>query len=291
VSDVSERLGVSSHSLYKWVKAAKPEPFSIYSARELWTDEHTSRRMLDYHLDGEVDISSRRERFIDESVSWMTDHFALGEGSRIIDFGCGPGLYTSRFAKLGAKVVGVDFSSRSIAFAREQAARADYRVEYINADYLEYESGETFDLITMIMCDYCALAPTQRSTMLAKFRNLLSAQGRIVLDVYSLQAFDAREEGTLFEQNLMDGFWSPDPYFGFVSSFKYHADKVSLDRYTIVEPLRTREIFNWLQYFSPESLEREVAAAGIEIETLLGDVAGKSYAATDSEFAVVMKAA
>jgi len=26
VKEVSERLGVSAHSLYKWVKAAKPEP-------------------------------------------------------------------------------------------------------------------------------------------------------------------------------------------------------------------------------------------------------------------------
>ena len=89
----------------------KPNPFSIYTARELWTDEHTSEQMLAFDLDGEVDVSSRRTSFIDSSARWMIERFALSESSRVIDFGCGPGLYTSRFARLGAEVVGIDFSS------------------------------------------------------------------------------------------------------------------------------------------------------------------------------------
>jgi SAM-dependent methyltransferase len=221
----------------------------------------------------------------------MTERFALCESSKIIDFGCGPGLYTSRFAKLGANIVGVDFSSRSIAFAKEQATQAKDQITYIEADYLEYEPNGKFDLITMIMCDYCALAPAQRSAILAKFKGLLSAEGRVVLDVYSLQAFESKQEGSVFGKDLMDGFWSSDPYFGFMMSFKYDEDKVSLDKYTIVEKERVKEVYNWLQYFSPESLEREVSAAGLEVEVLIGDVAGQSYDAADIEFAVVLKAA
>ena len=269
----------------------KPGPFSSYTASDLWTDEHISRQMLEFHLNGNVDISSRRTSFIDDSVSWMTDRFALCATSKIIDFGCGPGLYTSRFARLGAKILGVDFSSRSIAFAREQATRVNDQITYIEADYLEYEPNDTFDLVTMIMCDYCALAPAQRSAMLAKFGRLLSPQGRIVLDVYSMQAFGSKQEESVFAENLMDGFWSADPYFGFMTSFKYDKDKVSLDKYTIVERSKVREIYNWLQYFSPESLQREVGAAGLAVEAVLGDVAGHPYDAAGSEFAVVLKAA
>jgi len=271
--------------------AARPDPFSRYTARELWTDGHISARMLEFHLDSEVDISSRRTEFIDESVAWMTRHFGLGNNSRIIDFGCGPGLYTSRFARLGADVCGVDFSSRSIAYARQQAADTVDRLAYIEADYLEYEPDGTYDLVTMIMCDFCALAPAQRAAMLTKFRRLLSANGRVVLDVYSLAAFEARQEGAEFGENLMDGFWSPDPYFGFMTSFKYDNEKVILDKYTIVERNRVREVYNWLQHFSLESLEREIRAAGLAVEEILGDVAGRPYDANASEFAVVLKAA
>ena len=267
----------------------KPEPFSVYTARQLWTDEHTSGQMLAFHLNGEIDVSSRQTKFIDDSVRWMQKHFDLSAGRRIIDFGCGPGLYTSRFARLGAEVFGVDFSSRSIGFAREQARREQLDVTYTEADYLGLQPDGRYDLVTMIMCDFCALSPTQRATMLRKFAGILSDRGRVVLDVYSLKAFEEKQEGLTCERNQLDGFWSADPYFGFLASFKYEDAAVSLDKYTIVEEFRQREIYNWLQYFTPESLQREAHAAGLQVAELYGDVAGRPYDDGASEFAVVLK--
>lgn len=267
----------------------KPEPFSVYTARELWTDEHTSAQMLAYHLDGGIDVSSRRTSFIDDSVRWMTGRFGLTGDDRIIDFGCGPGLYTSRLARLGADVHGIDFSSRSIAYAREQAARNGLDIAYVEADYLEYRPAGRFDLITMIMCDFCALSPAQRAAMLEKFRGLLGKGGHIVLDVYSLSAFADKTEESTYEKNQLNGFWSADPYYAFVTSFKYDDEKVSLDKYTIVERDRQREVYNWLQYFTPESLEQEAHAAGLAIDEICGDVAGSEYDAGAPEFAAVLK--
>ena len=267
----------------------KPRPFSVYTARELWTDEHTSEQMLAFHLDSQIDVSSRRASFIDDSVRWLEDRFHLSQGSKVIDFGCGPGLYASRLARLGAEVTGIDFSSRSIEYARERARRDKLEIQYVEADYLEYQPAGPFDLITMIMCDFCALSPTQRASMLAKFEGLLVDQGRVVLDVYSLHAFADRDEGLICEKNQLNGFWSAQPYFGFVASFKYDDEKVSLDKYTIVEQDRQREIYNWLQYFTPESLEREAREEGFTIDELYGDVAGSAYAADAAEFAVVLK--
>lgn len=267
----------------------KPRPFSVYTAKELWTDEHTSRQMLAFHLDGEIDVSSRRTCFIDDSVRWLAEHFGLNEESTVIDFGCGPGLYTNRIAHLGAEVTGIDFSPRSVEYARSQAGEANLRVTYVEADYLDFEPQGTFDLVTMIMCDYCALSPLQRQQMLTKFRRLLSDGGRIILDAYSMKAFDARQEGLIVEKNQLNGFWSANPYYGLVASFKYDDEKVGLDKYTIVEEHRQREVYNWLQYFTPESLEREAGAVGLRVDELLGDVAGRPYDAESAEFAVVLK--
>ena len=282
---------MKSTSLFSVLESVtkKPRPFSVYTARDLWTDEHTSEQMLAYHLNSDIDLSSRRTRFIDKSVSWMSQHFELSEDSRVIDFGCGPGLYTSRFARLGANVDGIDFSSRSIEYARKRAKLENLEINYVEADYLDHQPEGRFDLVTMIMCDFCALSPRQRAAMLAKFRGLLSDQGRIVLDVYSLRAFTDKREESICEKNQLNGFWSPDPYFGFVTCFKYDDEKVSLDKYTIVERNRQREIFNWLQYFTPDALEREAHAAGLAIDELYGDVAGGPYDAGATEFAVVMK--
>lgn len=269
----------------------RPRPFSVYTAKELWTDEHTSEQMLAFHLNGDIDISSRRTAFINDSVNWMAQHFDLGNSSRVVDFGCGPGLYTTRFAPLGAETHGIDFSSRSIDYAKAIAKTENLEIAYVEADYLDYEPDGCFDLIVMIMCDFCALSPTQRAAMLAKFENRLSEKGHVILDVYSLRAYDDKQEGTVREENQLDGFWSKDPYVGILTSFKYGEEKVSLDRYTIVENDRQRDIYNWLQYFTPESLQREVQAAGLEIVETYGDVAGGAYDPDATEFAVVMQRA
>ncbi len=245
--------------------------------------------MLTFHLNGEIDVSSRRTSFIDDSVRWMKERFDLSTSSRIIDFGCGPGLYTSRFARLGAEVYGIDFSSRSIEYASERANQENLEVTYIEADYLDHRPEGTFDLVTMIMCDFCALSPAQRAAMLTKFAGLLSERGRIVLDVYSLTAFADKQEGLVCEKNQLNGFWSAAPYFGFAASFKYADEKVSLDKYTIVARDRQWEIYNWLQYFTPDSLEREAHAAGLVVDELYSDVAGHPYSDDAAEFAVVMK--
>ena len=125
--------------------------------------------------------------------------------------------------------------------------------------------------------------------MLIKFHTLLQPGGSVLLDVYSLAAFEQREEVTAYGTNLLNGFWSQDQYYGFLNTFRYEEDKVVLDKYTIVESTRTRTVYNWLQYFSPEKLEKEFVECGFTIETVLGDVAGATYDASASEFAVVAR--
>jgi len=44
---------------------------------------------------------------------------------------------------------------------------------------------------------------------------------------------------------------------------------VVADKYTIVEPGRTRNVYTWFQHFSQESFEREFAEAGFAVK---GDI-------------------
>jgi cyclopropane fatty-acyl-phospholipid synthase-like methyltransferase len=267
----------------------RPRPFEFYTANELWTDEHTSAQMLAYHLNEEVDLSSRSGAFIDRSVEWIVSNLGVGEGTKIADFGCGPGLYTTRLARHGADVTGIDFSKRSIDHARKTAAAEGLPIRYISENYLELELDDRFDLITMIMCDICALDPEQRRTMLRKFHGLLAPGGAVLLDVYSLAAYAKCEERAVCELDLMDDFWSPHRYYGFLNTFKYEEEKVVLDKYTIVEEARTRTICNWLQYFSPEGLDQELNRCDLEVEKRYADVAGSTYQPEHTEFAVVAR--
>lgn len=269
----------------------RPEPFQFYTASDLWTDEHTSAKMLSYHLNDAIDLSSRNAQFINRSVEWIASRFNIGKDTKIADFGCGPGLYTTRLAKRQANVAGIDFSRRSIEYAQEVAASEQLNINYVTQNYLEFETENRFDLVLMIMCDFCALSPIQRRVILGKFHKILKLGGSVLLDVCSLEAFDQREEAATYKVNLLNGFWSPNKYYGFLNTFKYDQEKVVLDKYTIVESDRTRTVYNWLQYFAPEELEREFVEGGFSIDGLYSDVAGTPYDRKSSEFAVIAKRA
>ena len=268
---------------------SRPEPFQFYTANALWTDEHTSQMMLEYHLDESVDLSSRNKEFIERSVKWIVSHFGIDRQTAIADFGCGPGLYTTPFAEREADVTGIDFSDRSIRYARETAARKTLDIDYVCQDYLEFETEKRFDLITMIMCDYCALSPIQRRKMLTRFKSLLNADGAVLLDVYSLNAFDQKEQVSTYEHRQLDGFWSKEDYYGFLNTFKYEEEKVILDKYAIIEKARTWTVYNWLQYFSPDALRKEFEVNGFKIEEFYSDVAGKPFNSKSTEFAIVAR--
>lgn len=268
---------------------SRPKPFQFYTADELWTDEYTSKKMLEYHLNESLDLSSRNKDFIDRSVSWIVSEFGVDSDTRIADFGCGPGLYTTQFAKHNADVTGIDFSERSIRYAKEVADKKGLNISYLKQNYLEFETKKKYDLITMIFCDFCALSPLQRKTLLSKFYKFLKPNGSILLDVHSLNIFNARMETATYELNQLDKFWSADNYYGFLNIFKYEIEKVTLDKYTIIEESQIRVVYNWLQYFNQDSLREEFEENGFKIEEFYSDVAGTYFSLESPDIAIVAR--
>lgn len=268
----------------------RPDVYSRYTADALWTSPDISEMMLRYHLDGEVDLASRRTSFIEASFAWIAEHFDLRPGRRLIDLGCGPGLYVSRLARTGAAVTGVDFSPRSIEYARERAEQEGLDVEYRLGDYLALDIEPGYDVATMIMCDYCALSPAQRAALLRRVGELLKPGGAFLFDVYAETYFETWDEMAVYGARMMDGFWSAQPYFGFLNTFKYETEKVVLERYLIVEPERQTEYYNWFQHYSVASLSAEVESAGLIVDSVHGDVAGAPFEPSLPEFALVVRA-
>ena len=267
----------------------KPRPFQYYTAEDLWTDEHISKQMLEYHLNESVDISSRNGLFIQLSIDWMTQHFQVDEQKAIVDFGCGPGLYTNKLAKTGAAVTGIDFAKRSLDYASKTAESSALSVDYIHCDYLQFDTEKQFDLISMIYCDFCALSPSQRKQLLGIFHKILKEDGSILLDVHALNAFSNKKEVAGYAFNYMSHFWSSEDYFCFYNTFLYEEEKVSLDKYTIIKQDSTNIIYNWLQYYSKEAIIREFKENNFKVKEIYSDVAGTAYHSESNDMAIVAK--
>ena len=204
--------------------------------------------------------------------------------------GADRGCTRQRLARTKAAVTGIDFSKNSIDYARAQARDEKLDIEYVHQNYLEFNSNCKYDLIIMIFCDFCALSPAQRQTLLGKFKSLLKPNGSILMDVCSTRSFDRKAEGASYEVNLSNGFWSPEKYYCFSNTFKYEDVKVTLDKFTVIEKDRTRQVFNWLQHYDRESISREFAQSGLKIEKYLGNVAGDEFNEDWDEFAVIARA-
>lgn len=267
----------------------KPRPFERSTVRDLWTDPYVAERMLEAHLDPDLDAASHRHAFIDASVAWAWTRFGLTPGSAVLDAGCGPGLHAVRYAERGARVTGVDLSERSIAYARRVAGERGLAIDYVVGDYLAFDTDVRFDLVLLIMRDYGVLAPERRRALLGRFATLLAPGGHVLFDVDSLAAFEKREERTAYALEPAGGFWSPERVHSFHATFRYDAERLFLDAYTIVERQRVRTLLNWCQHFSPASLAAELEACGLEVDEVLGDVSGAPYDASADAFAVVAR--
>jgi SAM-dependent methyltransferase len=267
----------------------RPAPFCAYTTPEFWNDPHISARMLGFHLHPDVAAASRTHAFIDRSVAWLTQALDLDEGARVLDLGCGPGLYANRLAALGIHVLGFDVSARSLAYAREVAGRRSLPVAYRQDNYLTADLGVGHDAAILIYEDFCALSPQQRTILFARVFAALRPSGRFLFDVTSAARFALCADNCVSAPNLDDGFWAEPPYCGTHETWTYPDLRLVLDRYTIQTSAWTKQYWNWMQCLTPNEVIIELLAAGFTAPERYGNVAGAPYQESGLTFAIVTR--
>lgn len=253
--------------LQKYLK--RPEIYER-TTEKFWDDEHISAQMLEAHLNPNTDAASRKPEFIERSAAWIAS--LLPEGARLLDIGCGPGLYARRFAAMGLYVTGVDISERSIAYARMH----DLHSEYIRQDYLGMDFENLFDMVTLIWCDYGALIPKEREVLLQNVCRALKPGGLFLLDVFTPEWHAGRRESTVWETHEHGGFWSPQAHICLGAECVY-PEMVNLNRYVIIEECAIRAFNIWNCCFTRESLLEEVGRFGLAESAFFSDAAGAPY--------------
>jgi 2-polyprenyl-3-methyl-5-hydroxy-6-metoxy-1,4-benzoquinol methylase len=102
--------------------------------------------MLQEHLSQEHDAASRRTPIIDRHVHWIHAELLSSHPTAILDLACGPGLYSSRLARLGHTCLGIDYSPASIAYAQDLAATGNLQCRYQLGDIRESDYGTGYGL-------------------------------------------------------------------------------------------------------------------------------------------------
>ena len=247
-----------------------------------WDDEYISKQMLEAHLNPYIDTASRRLEVIEATVEWISS--MLPKGASILDIGCGPGLYTKQFSERQFSVVGLDFSSRSITYAREH----DNLSRYILQDYLTMDFDSEFDMITLIYFDYGALIPSERKELLPRIYKALKPGGFFLFDVYTPYKGKGQEDNLYWEYNVNGGFWSDKPHIHLGMEL-YFGTSAEGNRHIILEEGKTKCYNLWDCYFTKESLTEELKPFDFHAYGFFGDTTGQVLSKYAKSFCAIFK--
>jgi SAM-dependent methyltransferase len=200
-----------------------------------WHEAGFSERMLNEHLSQDHDAASRRGAIIDQHVAWLHTAMLSSTPARVLDLGCGPGLYTSRLARLGHECVGIDYSPASIDHAAEEARRGDLRCEYRREDIRQAEYGGPFGLAMLINGEFNVFAPDDVKAILRKCRAALAPGGQLVLEPHVFDTLRSRGEGGRSWYSADCALFSDRPHLLLEENF-WHADvHVATTRFLLVD--------------------------------------------------------
>lgn len=270
----------------KLIDIIKKEP-ELYetSGSPFWDDGHISKYMLRAHLRENTDSASRKMDSIKKSVDWLS---SLPVPKRkILDLGCGPGLYAEHFDDMGYQVTAIDFSKRSIAYAKESALKKRKHINYRYQDYLTMNYKDEFDIAVLIYCDYGVMQPEDRQVLLRKVHQSLKGGGMFVMDVFTKTHY-AGFKDSLNLKYEESGFWLGSPHLC-IERNKVYPKEHFLEQYIIVTEENFKSYNIWNHAFARAELLSEFMAVGFEDIDFFGDVMGNPYSESGDTICAVAR--
>jgi SAM-dependent methyltransferase len=201
-----------------------------------WDDPVFSRRMLAEHLSQEHDLASRKSQMIREQVQWIHEHMCNNTPVKLLDIGCGPGLYIEQFAALDYDCCGIDFSPASIEYARSHLGE---KVKLVNGDIRSVDFGSGYDLATMVFGEFNVFSPDECKKILKKTFEALSPGGKLLLEAHTFDAVErvGRAPNSWYKSGPgLLGLFSDDPYICLIENRWLDKQKTALQQFHILDP-------------------------------------------------------
>lgn len=254
-----------------------------------WADPEFSRRMLAEHLSPDHDSASRRPAVVDRHIDWIHESILGLSGAKVLDLGCGPGLYTCGLARRGHDCTGIDIGPASIAHARTTASNEGLSCRHIEGDIrtTDYEPG--FDLVMLIFGELHAFRPRDAARILAKAWAALVPGGRLLLEPHPHDWLRDRGGRPPSWTTSGSDLFSEEPHLLLLESFWDDAGGVATRRFVVVDAATSAldVHIEHLQAYDDTALDTMVCDAGFEGTTRHPSLTGKSNDDDDGLYALV----
>ncbi len=269
----------------------KQPPLYATGEAHFWDEPYITQQMLEAHINPNDDAASRRPEIIEATVDWLDqEFFRTLNGNTIIDLGCGPGLYTSKFSQLGYDVHGIDLSKNSIHYAKRLAKKLGLSIKYQVGDYLDWRSYQKYDAVSLIYYDYGTFNPLQRRIILENVYEALKPGGLFVFDVVTKNHLNLVELQAQWSVSKGNGFWNQDGYLLFSNTFTYENAAVLLSQHVVVDQAGEVKIYRiWEHWFTSQSISAELDEGGFEIVWVGSDLQGSPFVHESSGMGIVAR--
>lgn len=260
----------------------KPALFEITDSN-IWTDSYTQQQMLKAHLDPASDGASRKQESIHKITDFILNHSK--PQSRLLDLGCGPGLYTSLFKDKGYDVTGIDFNKASIEYAVEK--RKDIR--YIYGDYINGYPDGKYDTVIIIYCDLGTHSDNNRDKLLKNIHDSLDDNGVFIFDVFTEELVKDKQEGKSWDYAPTGGFWNKEEYLLLSQTFHYPENKAFAYQYNLLTSKESKHFIVWDRYYSKVEINAVLQNAGFREVSIHENILDSNNFTSGSEMFVVAK--
>jgi SAM-dependent methyltransferase len=163
-----------------------PWPVPFDSVAELdWGRPEYARRLLREHLDQSHDGASRRRTVIAAQVRRLR-RLLPAPPSRILDAGCGPGLYAVPLAAAGHAVTGVDVSAAALRHGRRLAREVQLlgKVRFVKGDLRDAPlPAGGFDAALLVYFVLEAFSRAEQPQVLARIAASLAPRGTLIAEL------------------------------------------------------------------------------------------------------------
>ena len=200
-----------------------------------WDDPDFSRRMLAEHLSQEHDLASRRREMIRTQVRWIHEHICDHTPAKLLDIGCGPGLYIEQFAALDYDCCGIDFSPASIEYAGRKLGD---KAHLTKGDVRSVDFGRGYDLAMMVYGEFNVFSSNECRKILKKTFEALSPGGKLLLEAHTFDAVEriGRTPNNWYKSGPgLLGLFSDDPYICLTENQWLEKQQTALQQFHILD--------------------------------------------------------
>ena len=189
-------------AIHRIMAAERPARAWATGSQLPWHEPDFSRRMLDIHLDPSTQMASRSPDVIARHLDWLTAQLGSpgADGGRILDVGCGPGLYCHGLARRGWAAAGFDFAPAPVAWARTVAEDENLDCLFLEADLTALPADFAArvgpcDAVTFWFGEFHSFPPEVAARFLRRLAACLKPGGLFVLEYQPWDIF-VQEDST-----------------------------------------------------------------------------------------------